>query len=95
MAAVSTASPASDWSQLPKVRLDVGIAGGKQRKAGKRKSGRVRSVTLRRAFNCYSWPNVLCTTSIGQERLDFHQWCRRVVHWDLPSDPACPCYDRV
>lgn len=23
---------------------------------------------------------------MGQEGLDFHQWCRRIVHWDLPSD---------
>lgn len=29
-----------------------------------------------------------CTTSVGQEGLDFHQWCRRIVHWDLPGDPV-------
>jgi len=64
------------------------FAGGEQRKAGKKKAGRLRSDTLRRAFNSPFWPHVLCTTSVGQEGLDFHQWCRRIVHWDLPSDPV-------
>ena len=32
-------------------------------------------------------PFVLATTSIGQEGLDFHSYCRRVVHWNLPSNP--------
>ncbi|WP_239024888.1 DEAD/DEAH box helicase [Sphingomonas corticis] len=64
------------------------FAGGEQRKAGKKRSGKLRSDTLRRAFNSPFWPHVLCTTSVGQEGLDFHLWCRRIVHWDLPSDPV-------
>lgn len=64
------------------------FTGGEQRKAGKKKSRRLRSDTLRRAFNSPFWPHVLCTTSVGQEGLDFHQWCKRIVHWDLPSDPV-------
>jgi hypothetical protein len=64
------------------------FAGGEQMKAGKKKVGRLRSDTLRRAFNSPFWPHVLCTTSVGQEGLDFHQWCRRIVHWDLPRDPV-------
>lgn len=64
------------------------FAGGEQRKVGKKKGGRLRSDTLRRAFNSPFWPHVLCTTSVGQEGLDFHLWCRRIVHWDLPSDPV-------
>jgi len=63
------------------------FAGSDQGKAGK-KSGRLRSDTLRRAFNSPFWPHVLCTTSVGREGLDFHQWCRRIVHWDLPGDPV-------
>jgi hypothetical protein len=47
-----------------------------------------RSEGLRRAFNTPFWPHVLATTSIGQEGLDFHGWCRRIVHWDLPSNPV-------
>ena len=31
---------------------------------------------------------MLATTSIGQEGLDFHYYCRRVVHWNLPSNPV-------
>jgi hypothetical protein len=30
---------------------------------------------------------MLNSTSIGQEGLDFHWYCRRVVHWSLPSNP--------
>lgn len=46
-----------------------------------------RAEGLRRAFNTPFWPHVLATTSIGQEGLDFHSWCRRIVHWDLPANP--------
>jgi hypothetical protein len=31
---------------------------------------------------------VLATTSIGQEGLDFHVYCDRLVHWDLPASPV-------
>ena len=30
----------------------------------------------------------MATTSIGQEGLDFHQYCHRVVHSNLPSNPV-------
>jgi hypothetical protein len=63
------------------------FAGGEQSRGGKKKGKRVRSDTLRRAFNSPFWPHILCTTSIGQEGLDFHLWCSRIVHWDLPGDP--------
>jgi hypothetical protein len=43
---------------------------------------------LRKAFNSPFWPHVLATTSIGQEGLDFHCWCKTLVHWDLASDPV-------
>lgn len=42
---------------------------------------------VRRSFNTPFWPHVLATTSVGQEGLDFHPWCSRVVHWDLSSNP--------
>lgn len=73
--------------RLP-VQAVIPFAGGEQRKNGKKRIGRLRSDTLRRAFNSPFWPHVLCTTSVGQEGLDFHFWCRRIVHWDLPSDPV-------
>jgi hypothetical protein len=47
-----------------------------------------RAEGLRRAFNTPFWPHVLATTSVSQEGLDFHSWCRRIVHWDLPSNPV-------
>ena len=46
-----------------------------------------RKKTLRNAFNSPFWPFVLATTSIGQEGLDFHNYCRKIVHWNLPSNP--------
>ena len=46
-----------------------------------------RKNTLRNAFNSPFRPFVLATTSIGQEGLDFHNYCRRIVHWNLPSNP--------
>lgn len=46
-----------------------------------------RKSTLRNAFNSPFRPFVLSSTSIGQEGLDFHNYCRRIVHWNLPSNP--------
>lgn len=42
---------------------------------------------VRNAFNTPFRPFVLATTSIGQEGLDFHNYCRRIVHWNLPANP--------
>lgn len=47
-----------------------------------------RGVDVRVAFNSPFRPFVLATTSVGQEGLDFHQYCHRVVHWNLPSNPV-------
>ncbi|UIK06213.1 helicase-related protein [Neorhizobium galegae] len=49
--------------------------------------GPVRPDEIRQSFNSPFWPYILATTSVGQEGLDFHTWCSRVVHWDLPSNP--------
>jgi len=43
---------------------------------------------VRIAFNSPFRPFVLASTSIGQEGLDFHPWCHRVVHWNLPGNPV-------
>src|ERR1700730_17388439 len=42
---------------------------------------------MRRSFNAPFWPHVLTTTSLGQEGLDFHVWCRQLLHWDLCPSP--------
>ena len=46
-----------------------------------------RKKKVRNAFNSPFRPFVLASTSIGQEGLDFHNYCRRIVHWNLPSNP--------
>jgi hypothetical protein len=43
-------------------------------------------ITIRQAFNAPFAPFVLATTSIGQEGLDFHLYCRRIFHWNLPAN---------
>ena len=43
---------------------------------------------VRAAFNSPFRPLVLTSTSIGQEGLDFHPWCHRLVHWNLPGNPV-------
>ena len=46
-----------------------------------------RKKSVRNSFNSPFRPFVLASTSIGQEGLDFHNYCRRIVHWNLPSNP--------
>ena len=47
----------------------------------------IRKENIRNAFNSPMRPFVLATTSIGQEGLDFHNYCRIIMHWNLPSNP--------
>lgn len=53
---------------------------GKEKDADRKK-------IVRNSFNSPFRPFVLASTSIGQEGLDFHNYCRRIVHWNLPSNP--------
>ena len=46
-----------------------------------------RTENIRAAFNSPFRPFVLATTSIGQEGLDFHTYCRKIIHWNLPANP--------
>lgn len=55
---------------------------------GESEDGVQRTGIVRTAFNSPFRPFVLATTSIGQEGLDFHPWCHRVVHWNLPHNPV-------
>jgi hypothetical protein len=43
--------------------------------------------SIRDTFNSPFRPFVLNSTSIGQEGLDFHWYCTRVIHWNLPTNP--------
>jgi hypothetical protein len=45
-----------------------------------------RPVSIRESFNSPFRPFVLASTSIGQEGLDFHYYCRKIMHWNLPSN---------
>ena len=65
-----------------------GTETGEDPLAGDDKIRPARSHELRQAFNAPFWPHLLATTSVGQEGLDFHNWCQRITHWDLPSNPV-------
>ncbi|MBP7359333.1 MAG: DEAD/DEAH box helicase family protein [Prevotella sp.] len=46
-----------------------------------------RKMSIQSAFNSPFRPFVLASTSVGQEGLDFHLYCRKIVHWNLPANP--------
>ena len=48
----------------------------------------LRTTNIRKAFNSPFRPFILSTTSIGQEGLDFHLYARKIMHWNLPSNPV-------
>jgi hypothetical protein len=52
-----------------------------------KEEGRNRVKGVLANFNSPFRPFVLASTSIGQEGLDFHYYCRKVMHWNLPSNP--------
>ncbi len=54
---------------------------------GTGEKGQDRKENLQCSFNSPFWPFVLASTSIGQEGLDFHPYCRKIMHWNLPSNP--------
>jgi len=47
-------------------------------------SGKNRMIGVRDTFNSPFRPFVVASTSIGQEGLDFHYYCRKIFHWNLP-----------
>ncbi|MFC2109337.1 DEAD/DEAH box helicase family protein [Bacteroidota bacterium] len=49
-------------------------------------SGSNRMVNIRSIFNSPFRPFVLASTSVGQEGLDFHFYCRKIFHWNLPHN---------
>lgn len=56
-------------------------------KNGTNEKNEQRSNNIRTAFQSPFYPFVLASTSVGQEGLDFHWYCRKIVHWNLPSNP--------
>lgn len=49
-------------------------------------SGTGRLINIRHAFNSPFRPFILASTSIGQEGLDFHYYCKNLLHWNLPGN---------
>lgn len=47
-----------------------------------------RADQVRKAFNSPFRPFILASTSVGQEGLDFHQYCHSIYHWNLPANPV-------
>lgn len=47
-----------------------------------------RNTNVQSAFNSPFRPFVLASTSVGQEGLDFHLYCRKIVHWNIPANPV-------
>ena len=72
-------------SRPKKLRCHYAVEFGSQRV--ETDEGEQRAASLREVFNSPFRPFVLATTSIGQEGLDFHAYCRRIVHWNLPGNP--------
>lgn len=56
-------------------------------KNGSNEKTEQRSNNIRTAFQSPFYPFVLASTSVGQEGLDFHWYCRKIVHWNLPANP--------
>lgn len=73
-------------SQTRRVRTRFALRYGDMR--GDEASTIARTSTVRTAFNSPFKPFVLISTSVGQEGLDFHTYCHRVWHWNLPHNPV-------
>ena len=73
-------------TETRRMRLSFAMSFGDHRDESQREG--VRQEQVRSAFNSPFRPFVLATTSVGQEGLDFHQYCHAVVHWNLPSNPV-------
>ena len=69
-----------------KMRSNYAVAFGQTR--GEAEGVVNRKDSIQGSFNSPMRPFVLATTSIGQEGLDFHLYCRKIMHWNLPSNPV-------
>lgn len=69
-------------------RYAMRFGDGRSERGGGLEPQETRKEQVRQAFNSPFWPFVLTTTSIGQEGLDFHQYCRHIMHWNLPGNPV-------
>ena len=80
--------PAGSKKRIDSMRMRTNIAEAFMDAKSRVTSDAVVSrANLREAFNSPFRPFVLVSTSVGQEGLDFHRYCRKVCHWNLPSNP--------
>ena len=91
--AVSLRTSYVGFQNLPETRFNLrthaafAFAPGPSRVLPSEQGGStVRTEDIRLSFNSPFWPFIVASTSVGQEGLDFHSWCRTVVHWDLPGN---------
>ena len=75
----------SDGNKFP-MRVSYAVPFSKGKNAVDEKTGQ-RSNNIRTAFQSPFYPFIVASTSVGQEGLDFHWYCRKIVHWNLPSNP--------
>lgn len=80
----SDESDQNEKNSHDKFRIHYAASFAKERSDGGNSN---RRKTIIDAFNSPFRPFVLASTSIGQEGLDFHKYCRKIVHWNLPSNP--------
>lgn len=55
--------------------------------SGSSKTGEGNQTTIERSFRSPFWPMILCTTSAGQEGIDFDAYCSRIMHYSIPATP--------
>ena len=87
---VQTASVSTDLQHrdghisTEKMRCQFAVPYGEQKISTEQ--GGNRMTNIRTIFNSPFRPFVLASTSIGQEGLDFHFYCRKIFHWNLPHN---------
>jgi hypothetical protein len=83
---IDTCSSFKSGDKKSQIRMRSHFAVGFYQRQGDEKTSQ-RKENLRTAFNAPFRPFVLATTSIGQEGLDFHNYARKIMHWNLPHNP--------
>lgn len=78
--------PVTRTSQSARARFALRF--GQGRDNAEEDGEETRDDQVRSAFNSPFRPFVLASTSVGQEGLDFHLYCHRIVHWNLPHNPV-------
>ncbi|MGN7863510.1 DEAD/DEAH box helicase family protein [Chryseobacterium sp. 22458] len=82
---VKTFESLSDSNKDLKMRVHYAMPFGMEGKTDNKSANR--TIKIREAFNSPFRPFVLTSTSIGQEGLDFHYYCNKIIHWNLPHNP--------